>query len=426
MELAQNETKPDITPSRKISRREFLKSAGLLMVGGWFALKQWTNENGPAALLSSFLTRGLKENTPSEFMNEKEDPNPSFENPDQLLARSFQLYNQLKEKSPSLYPTLMFNKRKNYISTEDVLKRYRELSSEDIANTPDADLIPKNFTTALMSLSSTDAVTGADQSSGGAILSFSAGGVDDIHGLLAIDPGSGFINRAISRNFDINRDKFYASHLLEKGFSEDEAQKIEKSVISELTDTLNYFRTEREKRNTPLDLSEALTYFLKLNQGDVYAGLWDSVVFFKLVVRNNLDTLQANATLEQSMLLGEMFKDSFSPRDSLNWLAKKYKERGIAETHPLAGVGFLESQEFKDYMIVNRSGGIYHGLNIMTWAAVCMDPLLVEAVTAAYYSGPKGIGMDFISEHGPLKIESDLLVAMKSFEIRQVVDRYVK
>lgn len=411
---------------KKISRREFLKIAGVTLTGGWLALRRWIDENGPASLLSSFLTRDLNRDTPPEFINENEDPNPFFENPDQLLKRSFQLYKQLKEKDPSQYPPLIFSKRKNYISTEDVLRRYKELSIEEIADTQGIDILGERFVIALKSLSPTDPEKGVDQSMGGDILNFSAGGIDNIDIFLQLDPGSGFINRAIKRIFNTDRDTFYANHPLEKGFSEDEAQKIQTSVVSDLADAVDYFKTEQDKSSEPLDFAKALVYFYTINQGDIYAGLWDSVVFFKLLVRNNLDTLQANSTHEQSMLLGKMFKDPFSPRNSLNWLATQYQLKDIGRTHPLAGVGFLESQQFKDFMIVNRSGGIYHGLNILTWAAVCMDPLLVEAVTAAYYSGSKGIGMDFVSEHGPLKIESDLIVAMRSPEVRQIVDAYVK
>lgn len=420
METTQSEP-----TQKKITRREFLKIAGLSAAGGWLVLQRWVSENGPASLISSFLTRDLKADTPSEFLNEREDPNPFFENSDQLLERSFKLYNKLRENDPSRCPQLTLTRRKNYIRSKDVLQRYRELSPKDIADTPDIDILGERLVIAVKSLSPTFG-EGADQSTGGDILSFSAGGIDNIHVFLQTDPGSGFINRAINKNFGISRDEFYAKHPLENGFSEDVAQKMHTSVVEDLASAMNHFKMEHEKSNQPIDFAEVLTYFYATNQGDIYSGLWDSVVFFKLFVRNNLTTLQPEATYNQSMLLGEMFKDTFSPRNSLNWLARKYRDKGIDGDHPLAGSGFMESQHFKDFMVVNRSGGLYHGLNILTWAAVCMDPLLVEAVTAAYFSGPKGISIDNVTEHGPLKIQSDLIVAMKSPEIRRAVDRYVK
>lgn len=413
---------------KKLSRRGFLNllpKTGAVVAGGALALRRWVDENGPAALLSDFLWNGGRSETPAEFLNEKEDPNPSFENPDRMLERSFQRYNALGKEDPSGYPTLSFKKRENYIGVQDVYERYIALSPKDIAGTPYKDVLGKNFVIALKILSP-DGFERSNQSRGGDIIAFSLVGIDNTHALVALDPGSGFINRAIDKNFQTGRDKFYIDHPPSKGLSEEESEKMRISITEDLARALNYFKAEYAKSNEPIDLAEALIYFYKINQGDIYAGLWDSVMFFKLFVRNNLNTLLPESTLEQAMLLGKMFRDPFSPRNSLNWLVQKYQEKDINSSHPLAASSFSSSQQFKDFMLINRSG-IYHGLNILTWAAVCMDPLLVEAVTTAYYGGRVGaIDLDNISEHGELKIKSDLIVAMKAPEIRQVVERNIK
>ncbi|MDO8451360.1 MAG: hypothetical protein Q7S76_00645 [bacterium] len=404
-----------------MTRRRFLVAFGISAVGGLMGLRHWFKENGPAALLSSFLLKDIEDEVPVEFLNESEDANPFFENPDQLLLRSFQRYNQLNNEDPTQYRPLTFNKRKNYISTEDVLKRYKGFTLEEIVD----DIASGRYSVASIALSPQRDTYMVGQSTGGEILYFSRVAVEDVIELIKIDPGSGFINRAISKNFGIDRDKFYSTHTLEKGFSEDERQKIQESVVNELTDALNYFKAERAKSGTPLDLSEALVYFLKLNEGDIYTGLWDSVMFFKLLARNNLNTLDLDPTFDQSILLAELFKDPFSLRNSFNWLAHKYEEKGITKTHLLAQPrDDPSSAGFKNYLIVNRAGGYYHGLNILTWAAVCMDPLLVGAVTLAYSSWNEG-NLTPVAEHGSIKIESDLIVALKSPEIRRVVSIFV-
>lgn len=423
MEITQSEQRP----GKHISRRDFLKVVGASAAGGWLALKHWINENGPASLLSGFLLGGVQNETPTEFLNEKEDPNPSFENPDRLLEKSFQLYNGLRKKDPSQYPLLSYTKRKNYISAEDILERYKTFTPQEIVE----DIASKQFSIASKTLRPGGDIYKIDQSTGGEILVFSGSPIQGVNDLIKIDPGSGFINRAISRNFNVDRVGFYSSHNPEKSFSEDWVQIVQESVVKDLTDAMNYFKSERAKSNTELDLSEALIYFYKLNQGDIYAGLWDSVMFFKLFARNNLNSLNFDPTFDQSIALAELFIDPFSPRNSFNWLAHKYQEKGITEEDLLDqpkkdsySAGF-KNAAIKDWLLVNRAGGIYHGLNILTWAATCMDSSVVEIVTTAYSSW-KVDDMTSIDEHGKIKIESDLIVAMKSPEIRQVVDRYVK
>lgn len=416
METTQTESRP----KRGLSRRDFLRLAGASAAGGWVALRHWINENGPAALLSGVLLKKVEEDIPAEFLNEKQDPNPFFENPEHLLEKSFQQYNRWRSDNPNKYPQLVFSKRKNYISATDVMKRYKELENGDTDNVTSEDIVLKTLTRALKSLTPTKTGGEFGQISGGETMIFSAFSIDGINDLLAKDPGSGFIARAIKKTLGVDRETFYRTH---NGFSHEESEQISVAMVSELSDALNHFKNKRKESDGPLDLAHGLAYFYSLNEGDLYAGLWDSVVFFKLLVRNDLETLNLNPTFDRSVLLGELFKDPFSPRNSLNWLGKKYIEKGIGASHALSEVG--GSNLFKDFMIINRSGGIYHGLNIMTWASVCADPVIVQASIPVYYSGEPS-GNDFVTEHGKLKIEADLIVAEKAPEIRQVVDRYVK
>lgn len=401
---------------RTMSRREFLKLAGMFVGGGLFEL--WRRRNGPAAILSSLVLMDVNVEVPPEFKHEEVTSNPFFENPDQLLKRSLQIYKSLQTATPNQYPNLTCRIRKNYISTTDVVQRYIKLSKEDAGETTDDELL----SVALKSLSPTFK-SKLDQSQGGETLGFSASGIHNAEELLVMDPGSGFVTRAIKEEFGVSREVFYLDHStqVQEGFFPSKvSEPIGKRVTLELKNILRHFKNERQKSQIPLDLASGLAYFYGLNKGDFYTGLWDAVMFFKLLVRNNLESLVASPEYDKSILLGELFKDPFSPKNSLNWLAEKYREKGIGLDNLLLRAGGWSNVDYKDYMIINRSGGIYHGLNIVAWAAFCMDPVLVQVAVPMYYGGEQVIGTDFITEHGKIKIESDVSISMRAPEIKRV------
>ena len=84
----------------------------------------------------------------------------------------------------------------------------------------------------------------------------------------------------------------------------------------------------------------------------------------------------------------------------------------------------LDGNSQVNFQLINKSGTYYHGLNLMTWAAVCMSPRIAKIITLAYYNTNILCGMDNKHEHGREKLESDMLVVKNANQIKEVVNHY--
>lgn len=200
--------------------------------------------------------------------------------------------------------------------------------------------------------------------------------------LINRDPGSGIVQK-IRNTEDINK-RFY----------------------EEFQSALAYVQ-EPDKR---VSTSKVLAYFLFQNKGNIYQSMWDTVIFLKVMVRNNYQTLAYNASREKAELISRTFNDEFSKEIPFTWLVDS---------------GFTPENDGNplhyDFLPVNRVGGPYHSWNIMTWA-LCVEPHLVPKVVEYFYTSNEEMKLQ---GSGRIKVESDMTVAENSLKLVETIKSYL-
>lgn len=396
-----------------INRRDFLKLVGL-------GLAAWKTPPFLVELGLNNTTNDMELPIPREFA---EIPIPqenlNLKSGADVLSDAFLIYREWNKHSSSR--PIHFEQRKNYLNMENLIKKFPKIFEyHDDYNTI-ADLLYK----ALLTSSNEKA---ADEALEGNSFLFSAASIDGPNDVLKLDPGSGIVDRT----FDVLKKEFGYSkkELLDFAINVD-GKKMPNEILgrtvelvsTELSKAKEWVLQTREKLGEPISTSYLIAYFLEQNDGDLYRSMWDTTLFLKMLCRNSFDTLLASNTYEESELTGYLFKDEFSPRISLNWLIEKFKELKIPKESPLYLSKDMDNTDGKNFMPINKAGTLYHAMNLITWAATCMDSVFVEGMVLAYYNEEKIGGINRKVEHGADKVQADLLVAKNARAIKRVVDQ---
>lgn len=407
----------------KLSRRDFLKVAGM----GALALTV------PSQLLDagldlglSFASKGMELQVPTEFKDiQIPERNKDYRKPEDIILEGLDLYESLSQKER--LPRVHFEKGKEYLDFVVLSKKFPRLFEGE--KYEDVDGFGYRLYGMIMKRDKEEAVKNADTPDIESFSAFSQNGVVDY---IYHNPGSKIINQAqeyICKKYGWTRSQLISSVIrYDKNLPEVEAKDWDaatKIVANRLRDALEYLEERRESNGEPLSVSEAIAYFLYQNSGDLKESMWDTTFLLKVLARNDVDTLFSNNTFDKAETLAYLFKDEFSPRISHNWLTEQYASGVVPRESPLYLPGAMEYESGKNFMPINKSGTYYHAMNIMTWAATCMDPWVVKSIVAGYYSEQKFGGLDHRTEHGIDKVQADVEVAQSADRIKRTVDWYL-
>lgn len=409
------------TNEKRMTRRDFLLRGGFVL-GALFGLDKLGSVVIDEALKST--TGDMKTLVPQEFLyTELPTKNEYYRPPEEILRDAFYQYSVRRGQDHAL-PPLFFQKGENYLDLVSLGEKLPRALVTD-PNNPKANTITGRLYKVLYGIDKESDI--ADQVNGDNY-AFSSFSIDGVQQLLVYDPGSGIVSPIVERlcrKFRYTREEFYTN--LSAGIiPQSDMQEATDTISRALLDATVYFGSCREKLSSPLSISSAIEYFLEKNKGDIYASLWDTTLYFKLFVRNDMTSLRTKVTFDQAKELAFLFRDEFSPALSLNWLMEAFEKKRIPISSELMGSGAYDSVFYKDFMPINRDGGYYHALNIMTWAAVCMDPALVKDTVLAYYNQENLGAADYKPEHGPEKVNADILVAIHAQAIHDQVTLYTK
>lgn len=357
---------------------------------------------------------------PDEFRGvELPKKNEYFRPADVILQESFDIYNNWRRDNNDL-PSISFTKRDNYLDTRNLVLRFRHLFGEK-----DNPLEEKFYfrLAAVFFGSGVEEITQLQID--GEIYTFSAVSIDSTRQLLQLDPGSGIVSPVIDYLIDkksCSREELYRQ-LFDDLVDDEDLQASTEKISGALLRAKEFFITERAKKTEPLSCSIIIAYFLSQNNGDLYKSMWDSTLFLKMLVRNDLTSIKTEVNYDQAVEIAYLFKDEFSPHMSHNWLIEQFQSHVIAPDSPLYLSGPNDAQELKDFMPINKDGTYYHCLNLMTWAAVSMDPFIVRSVVLAYYNEKIG-GFNYQLEHGQEKVEADISTAQSARNIQRIVRHF--
>jgi len=253
---------------------------------------------------------------------------------------------------------------------------------------------------------------------------FSALSIDGIANLLRMDPGSGIVSKVIDEALQkksLTKENFYQM-LWENKVGDNDLGEYTEKVSTALLKAKEYFESVRKTQKGPLSTSLVIAYFLYQNQSNLYKSMWDSTLFLKMLVRNDLTTLASDNNYQQAVDAAYLFRDEFSPRISHNWIVDKFESGIIPKDSSLFLVRESDNLEEKVFMPINTDGVYYHCLNLMTWASVCMDPQIEKGLVIAYYNSEKFGGLDYKPQHGKEKVTADTLIALHANQIKRVVE----
>jgi len=257
---------------------------------------------------------------------------------------------------------------------------------------------------------------------------FSAMSINGPNDVLMLDPGSGIVDHTFSiltKEFGLTKKELldYACNIDGKKMPFEILKRTVDLVSKDLKDTKEWISKVREDMGEPITISYLIAYYLQKNSGDLYQSMWDSTLFLKMLSRNSFDSLLASNTYEGARDTGYLFKDEFSPHISHNWLIEQFEAGKISKDSPLYLSRDFDNPDGKTFMPINKAGTLYHCMNLITWAATCMDSVLVEGMVLAYYNEEKIGGVDRKIEHGVDKVKADLLIAKNAKSIKRVVDQ---
>ncbi len=369
---------------------------------------------------------GMELNIPPEFSVVKiPERNENYRSPENILLDAFDLYESWRGRGATRLPMVHYEKGEEYLDAVSIARKFPRFFA-----TPDGETAPGSLSARLymMMMADTDKqeVDAADIPE---ISGFSALSQNGIVDFIFHNPGSKIITQAqefVCKKYGWNRKQLISSILsFDKNLPEvdgrdwDQATKI---ASNRLRDAVTWFEKRRVENGKPLSVSEVIAYFLYQNDGDLKTSLWDSTLLLKVLVRNDIDTLRVNDSLDGAEKIAYLFEDEFSPRISHNWLMRQFSTQTIPKDSPLYASGAMDFDQWKNFMPINKDGTYYHVMNIITWAAVSMDPWVVKSMLVAYYNEQDIGGMDHRSEHGVDKVNADLLAAKAAGRIKRVAD----
>lgn len=407
----------------KLSRRDFLKLGG----AGLLALTV------PPVLLDAGLdislsnvSKGTELQIPVEFAEiQIPERNKNYKKPEDIILEGLDIYE--KWSQTERLPRVHFEKGKEYLDFTTLVKRFPRLFEDE--KYVDMDGFNYRLYGMIMSRDKEEDVKSANTPEIQGFSAFSQNGIVD-H--IYHNPGSKIINQA--QEYVCNKYGWTRTQLISSVIRYDEKlpevkaedwDAATKIVANRLQDALKYIEEKREERGENLSVSEALAYFLYQNEGNLKESMWDTTLLLKVLARNDMNTLFSNNTFDKAEKIAHLFKDEFSPKISHNWLMEQFFKGLIPKDSPLYQSGDTENQSGKNFMPINKAGTYYHVMNILTWAATCMDPWVVKSIVTAYYNEQKFGGLDHRTEHGVDKVNADIEAAQSADRVKRMVDWYL-
>lgn len=406
--------------SRKFSRRDFLKLAGW-SIAGLFLPPQLLDAGLDISL--SAASKGMELQVPTEFAGiQIPERNENFRQPENIILEGMDLYDEWRRKDR--LPKVHFEKGKEYLDFLSLAKKFPRLFEDE--KYEDVQGFDNRLYGMIMERNEEETINNADVPE---ILGFSAFSQNGVADHILLNPGSKIITQAQeyvckkygwTRSQLISRIMRYDKSLPEvKAEDWDAATKI---ASNRLKDALKYLEEKRDSNREPLSVSEALAYFLYKNGGDLKESMWDTTLLLKVLARNDIDTLFSNNTYDKAERLAHLFKDEFSPRISHNWLMEQFSKGVIPKDSPLYQSGAMDNMSGKNFMPIAKDGTYYHVMNILTWAATCMDPWVVKSLVTAYYNEQNFGGTDHRTEHGIDKVQADIKATQSADRVKRMID----
>lgn len=170
---------------------------------------------------------------------------------------------------------------------------------------------------------------------------------------------------------------------------------LEQPVIKHFSDVRNLVEATAERSRLPASPAVVIAHYLKLNNGDLFAALHDSTVFFKATARNGFTS-------------GQYIRES--TLENLDWTRKNLKDTSYFANWQDMPTTFEENYANPNYdnlRVINQMGTLYHLLN-----GLVLSGLIPWSVAAAGH-------LHTVQNHGDLKIAreavgvSELAEAMK-------------
>jgi len=386
-----------------INRRDFLKIAclgSLVLYDRYKALQK--NINNFFNIFDLTLVQTTETEIPEQLKNiQIPERNEFLRKPEDIISKGIMSYN--KSCNALQLPAPYYRKPDHYLDILDIVSKINAPHTDDY----DEEQLRRIAFQLESILYNTD-------EPGAKYLHFGSHDILNVSELVKIDSGSGIVQRGQQTVTKII-EKCDISEITD----EKKIEYLTRAISEEIKNTINLFENKKEER--PFSTSALLEHYLERNRGDIQKSLWDVTLFFKLLSRNDIDTLEYNPTREGAEKLSSLFIDEFSTRFPLSWLL----EHVPTDSH-LNNSDMLYNMENKDFQPVNKAGIFYHAWNIMAWSG-CMSPLIVELVTRGYYSNGFLEGFQYIREsNGPDKIEADLRVANCADKVADLLNSFKK
>jgi len=401
--------------SNKLPRRTFLKLGGLGLLAGLL----------PDFLLNISLdttTTDMALNVPEELRSLIiPDRNENYRMPDAILIEALDIYD--RDRRTNKMPRAFLEYGDEYLDSISLAKRLPKAFDDELYK--DFDGLDYRLYGLLLNHSIEESIANADRPG---IFAFSAFSQNGIGQYIQYNPGSGMLYMAeeyVCYKYGMDRKQMFQAMLDPKNSSteitEEDYVAMTGIVAQQVKDAYKYFERRREELNAPLPISECIAYFLKTNNGDFKRAMWDSTLFLKMLARTDFETLYSSNTFENAKRTIHLFLDEFSPQISSNWLMDQFDQGLVSDESSLYKESAFDYVEGKNFMPINKAGTYYHCMNILTWAATCMDPSIVKSIVFAYYNQHKVGGMDHRHEHGVDKVNADLQVAESAGRIQRTV-----
>jgi len=406
-----------------LSRRDFLKVAsvavGAVVAGkGVNYLSKVKPVNRAVFLTTGWNAEQIVSEVPPELKG-KEIPvkNESYRPPLLILNEAIALYEKWKETGSSL-AELSYVRPPNYLDVPSLRDKLKNLIKTDRnINTSDPNFLPDLPINLLKS----------NDQQGHCFIEFTGSQLRNASEISSEDPGTGLMRQVREEYRKVSGTEFDA-FLADTELSKEEYLKVE---------CLNWFKgagtfVEREVAKSGRQSTSLLfAYFLYRNKGNLMESLWDTTLWLKIAARNDLETLNFYPKRAGAQLLTRLFKDEFSLKISANWV----EDNTQLDDALLNDIGVQVGMQYKDFMPINRVGGLYHAWNIIALAG-SMSPLLIKPVVRGISNvsfdknptGPNGEYYDkrLLSTAGREKIMADLKVVSHADEFTKLLKKYEK
>lgn len=389
--------KHSVPSSRILTRREFLKLAGVTMAGAVLFSKR-----KPIIEATSFVTGPNAELISSEIppeLADKEIPakNEFYRQPMIVLNEGITLYESWRKDDNGL-PEVEYTKPPNFLD----VSRLMDLTVKGNHQLDFVGLV-------LDDLHSANQVDYA-------FIDFSKSELDGFESVMVTNPGTGLM-RQIKEEY---RNKFG----FELDLSTDEQkQYLSTSSLKWFGDARDYVDREVQKKGKQ-STSLLFAHFLHGNKGNLNESMWDTALWLKIAGRNNLETWGREPMRSGAEVLTNMFKDEFSLKISANWVLEN-----VSPDSPLLNSADRYANiQFKDFMPVNRAGGFYHAWNIIA-LSTSMSPFVLRRFVIAHHSYLAETlydGKNIESTDGREKVKADLKLSTYADELGRLVESYKK